>query len=356
MRRSAHVGAALFVVLAVPLPAGAQARPRPPVALRATRVTRTSVSLSWQRARGGHIAGVELFRNGHRVAFVRGHRHTSTRLACATRYRFTLRAFDARRDRSGRTRLFVTTSACTASPSAPPPAPPADTAAPGAPANVSVGAVTDTTIPLTWTASSDDVGVTGYALFLDGTRLPQDATTTSFVFSALTCSTTHTLGVQAFDAAGNVSSTVSRRATTAPCALPPPSVACPSNPLQAVQRPGQLTVLDGTTPCRPATGRVTSTSVAHDGDCHVDVNVDPAYRSLLNSVNLTAAHGNLVTEVIPSHPLPIPTVGSQVSILGTWVNDKATGWNELHPVWAFQVLSGTSGVCGTTTTGAPPPE
>jgi hypothetical protein len=203
--------------------------------------------------------------------------------------------------------------------------------------------VTQTDIVLTWSASSDNAGVTGYAVFLDGNRLPQTVTSTSATFSGLTCGTSHALGVQALDAAGNASPIASLTVSTAAC--PPPPPVCPANPLQGVQRPGQLTVLDRTTPCRTVTGRVTSDTPQHDGDCHVNVMLDPPYRSLLNSVNQSAAGGNLITEVIPSHRLPIPKVGSRVSIFGTWVNDKATGWNELHPVWSIQMLSGTTGTC-----------
>jgi hypothetical protein len=61
----------------------------------------------------------------------------------------------------------------------------------------------------------------------------------------------------------------------------------------------------------------------------------------MNSVNA----GQLITEVIPSHVLPIPTVGSKVAIFGTWVNDHATGWNELHAIWTIQVISGGNGAC-----------
>ena len=104
-------------------------------------------------------------------------------------------------------------------------------------------------------------------------------------------------------------------------------------------------MLDGANPCRTATGTVTSSHVEHDGDCHVNVALDAPYRGLLNSVNQSAAGGDIITEVIPSHVLPIPSNGSHVSIFGTWVNDKATGWNELHAVWSYQILSGGTGPC-----------
>ena len=62
---------------------------------------------------------------------------------------------------------------------------------------------------LSWTASTDDVGVTGYRVFQDGSQVGTSATT-SFSFTGLTCGTTYTLGVAAVDAAGNVSGTATK--------------------------------------------------------------------------------------------------------------------------------------------------
>ena len=67
-----------------------------------------------------------------------------------------------------------------------------------------------------WTASTDNVGVTGYRVFRDGTQVGTPAAT-SFAFSGLTCGTTYTLGVAAVDAAGNVSGTATTTVTTAAC-------------------------------------------------------------------------------------------------------------------------------------------
>jgi hypothetical protein len=122
---------------------------------------------------------------------------------------------------------------------------------------------------------------------------------------------------------------------------------CPANPLQGVQRPKQLVVIDRANPCRTAVGVVAANHREHDGDCHVNVNLEAPYRGLLNSVNVSRAHGLLITEVIPSHRRPIPPIGSRVRIFGTWVHDKATGWRELHPVWKIRVLSVGSGGTGT---------
>lgn len=133
-------------------------------------------------------------------------------------------------------------------------------------------------------------------------------------------------------------------------AVPPHAgaAACPGAPLAGVQRPRQLTVLSPSSPCRSATGTVKGDHKEHDGDCHVNIALDPGQASLLNGANLSKAHGLLITEVIPKHALPIPRIGSHVTIFGTHVFDKATGWKELHPVWSIQVLTpgkGTTGTC-----------
>jgi hypothetical protein len=355
---------ALAALLVAPTVSPAAPRPRL-TGVRITGVAPTSVSVVWRHpARHGVV---ELFVDGHRIAVAHGRRFTFATLKCQTQYRLTLRARRAH-GRSLRTRLFVTTAAC-AQPDpgdkdegeAPPPLPdplvpsPAssptavDTQAPTAPGGLSAGKVTATAIPLKWTASTDNVGVTRYAVYLNGTQiLPPSPTATSYTFSGLTCATSYTLGVQAFDPNGNASPIATQTASTAACpAAPTPAASgsCPANPLQGVQRPGQLTVLDGANPCRSITGRVASKHVEHDSDCHMNVALDAPYTGLLNSVNRSAAGGNLITEIIPSHTLAIPSVGSHVAVFGTWVNDHATGWNELHAVWSLQVLSGGSGAC-----------
>jgi endoglucanase len=72
------------------------------------------------------------------------------------------------------------------------------------PTNLASPAQSSTTITLTWTASTDNVGVTGYDIYRGGT-LVGSSTTTSFVNTGLMASTAYTYTVRAKDAAGNVS-------------------------------------------------------------------------------------------------------------------------------------------------------
>src|SRR3954462_9418942 len=372
--------AAALVVLAVLATAGEATAARAPrlASVRVTGGAPTSVSVIWRQPHSGR-ARIELYVNGRRIAMVRGRRFTFATLACATSYRLTLRARNPSGRRSGRTRLFGTPRAraaarpglfVTAGAGAaadpgdqdkgeqPPPIPqpvvpsPAaaptnlDRQAPTAPGGLSTGKITDTTIPLSWKASTDNVGIARYAVYLNGAQtLPPSPTATSYTFTGLTCATSYTLAVQAFDPSGNASSMATKPAKPAACPPPPappapPQGSCPSNPLQGLQRPGQQTVLDPGNPCRTVTGRIASHHIEHDGDCHINLTLDAPYKGLLNGVNQSAANGNIITEVIPSHSMAIPTVGSHVTITGTWTNDHATGWNELHAIWTMSVQSG----------------
>lgn len=99
------------------------------------------------------------------------------------------------------TTTSVRLSGCTVS--QPPPPPSGDTVAPSAPTGL-VAAVTGTTVDLSWTASTDDVGVTGYRVRRDGTALSGTPTGTTFADSGLAAGT-YTYTVSAFDAAGNTS-------------------------------------------------------------------------------------------------------------------------------------------------------
>ncbi|MFG2594343.1 glycoside hydrolase family 6 protein [Streptomyces sp. NPDC048462] len=79
-----------------------------------------------------------------------------------------------------------------------------DTQAPTAPTGVTVTAKTSGSVSLSWTASTDDTGVTGYDVFRGGAKVGS-TTTTSYTDTGLTASTAYSYTVKAKDAAGNVS-------------------------------------------------------------------------------------------------------------------------------------------------------
>jgi len=92
-----------------------------------------------------------------------------------------------------------------------------DGSAPTVPGNVKASADSSTAATVTWSASTDNVGVTGYDVFRDGTKVQTvGGTTTTFHDSGLQPSTTYSYTVDAFDAAGNTSSKSTAASVTTP--------------------------------------------------------------------------------------------------------------------------------------------
>jgi Right handed beta helix region len=112
-------------------------------------------------------------------------------------------------------RLVVTTTTDTA-----------DGQAPSVPASLTASNATANSVSLSWPASSDNVGVTGYSVYVNGNRIGNTAGT-SYTAGSLSCGTSYTTAVDAYDAAGNRSAQKTTTATTTACPPPtPPPGAC----------------------------------------------------------------------------------------------------------------------------------
>jgi glucose/arabinose dehydrogenase len=95
--------------------------------------------------------------------------------------------------------------------------PAADTQPPTSPTNVKVGAVTETSIDLSWTASKDNMGVVGYNIMKQGQQLQTLGKVTKTTVKGLAPGTSYVLTVVARDAEGNVSQdSAEAKATTKP--------------------------------------------------------------------------------------------------------------------------------------------
>src|SRR5215469_13186591 len=104
-----------------------------------------------------------------------------------------------------------------------------DTTPPSVPAGLVGTAISSSQINLSWTASTDNVGVTGYNVYRGGTKIGTSGTT-SYSDTGLTASTTYTYTVAAYDAAGNASAqSASVSATTNPAASLAVSMMSPTN-------------------------------------------------------------------------------------------------------------------------------
>ncbi len=168
--------------------------PSAPANLHSTSVAASSVGLAWTASTDNvGVTGYDVYRGSAKVATVPGTTYTDTGLTASTTYTYTVKAHDAAGNISAASNaLSVTTSSG------------GDTQAPTAPSSLHVTAFTSSSVSLAWTASTDNVGVTGYDVYRGSTKV-STVTGTTFTDTGLTASTTYTYTVKAHDAAGNVS-------------------------------------------------------------------------------------------------------------------------------------------------------
>jgi uncharacterized delta-60 repeat protein len=181
--------------------------PTAPGGLSATAASTTAIDLSWSgSADDVGVTGYSIFRDGSATAIgtTAGLTFTDNGLAPGSTHSYTVAAFDAAGNPSD---FSNTASATTFAP------PPPDVTPPSVPQNLTAAATAAGAINLSWSAASDDVGVTGYLIFRDGSATPI-RTVTGTTFSDAGQSGTHSYNVAAIDAAGNQSG-LSNTATAA---------------------------------------------------------------------------------------------------------------------------------------------
>lgn len=102
-----------------------------------------------------------------------------------------------------------------------------DATAPSAPTNLSASGTTSVATTLSWTASTDNVAVTGYDVY-SGSSLLGNTASTSASITGLTASTTYSFSVKAKDAAGNASTSSNVLSVTTGTTTTPPVSYCAS--------------------------------------------------------------------------------------------------------------------------------
>jgi chitodextrinase len=117
---------------------------------------------------------------------------SDTGLTAGTGYTYSVVALDAAGNRSIASTATVTTR------------PPPDTTAPAAPTGLAAAALSGLRISLAWQATTDNVGVTGYRIYRNGTQIRQ-VTSLTYTDRVYSTSATYTYTVKAVDAAGNLS-------------------------------------------------------------------------------------------------------------------------------------------------------
>ena len=118
-----------------------------------------------------------------------------------------------------------------------------DTSPPSMPGQFASTATTGSTISTSWSASTDDLGVTGYNVYLDGSKVTT-TTALSYQFTGLSCGTAHALAVEAVDAAGNASPQATLNVSTVSCDTSAPNVSLTA-PLSGASLSGPVSVTAG---------------------------------------------------------------------------------------------------------------
>ncbi|MFP8893670.1 endonuclease [Chryseobacterium sp. EZn1] len=111
--------------------------------------------------------------------------------------------------------------------------PSGDTQAPTTATGLNVSGTTSSSISLAWNASTDNVGVTGYNVYMNGI-LQTTTSSTSTTISGLTPSTTYSFYVVAKDAAGNSSSNSSTVSGTTSSGGTTPGTSCANENFETI--------------------------------------------------------------------------------------------------------------------------
>ncbi|MFC5528204.1 fibronectin type III domain-containing protein [Cohnella yongneupensis] len=177
--------------------------PSAPANLSSPSKTSSSVNLSWSSSTDNvGVTGYDVYNGSTLAGTTAGTTFSVNGLSPSTTYSFTVKAKDAAGNASAASSaLSVTTNAA------------ADTTAPSVPTGLTSPSKTSTSVNLSWTASTDNVGVTGYEIYSGGTLATTSAGTTATV-SGLTPSTAYSFTVKAKDAAGNLSAASSALSVT----------------------------------------------------------------------------------------------------------------------------------------------
>jgi chitodextrinase len=194
-----------------------------------------------------------------------------------------------------------------------------DTTPPTAPTGLTATAPSGAQVNLSWTASTDNVGVTGYRIYRNGAFLANTGTTTSFTDATAAAGTTYSYQVSAVDAAANESA----RSNSASVTTPP--------------SPGTLT-FDATDDAyveqaAPTTNFGAATRLVADNSPvdHFLVRFDVA---LTGCTTITAA----------SLRLTVGSGSSDNSPSGGNFFTTDTGWNEATVTWNTAPAAGTTAV------------
>src|SRR5260221_22410 len=184
--------------------------PSTPAGLSASAVSSSQINLSWSASTDNvGVTGYRVYRAGTLPATLgTGPTFQNPGLTLSPSFPYPLQAIDAAGNASAQSAAANPTTQ-----------PALDTTAPSVPGSLTAVAASSSQINLSWSASTDNVGVTGYRVFRAGALLATLGAVTTFQDTGLTPSTSFSYTVQALDAAGNASAQSAAASATTQAAL-----------------------------------------------------------------------------------------------------------------------------------------
>ena len=159
-------------------------------------VTYNSVSISWTGNTDTDLAGYKVYLDGVLNATLGiQDSYIITSLAQGTSYNIRVTAYDT----SGNESAFASATEVTAQTSI------QDVTPPTKPTNLSTGLIGSTAIGISWTASTDNVGIDYYRVYVDDIVQSPTTSNTSYTITGLIPDTQYTINVDAVDTSGNFS-------------------------------------------------------------------------------------------------------------------------------------------------------
>ena len=165
-----------------------------PTGLSLLQATNSSLTVNWNANPSGEIAkGYKIYVDSVLEAtLLRQTSYTIQNLTSNTSYDVQISAYDAQENESA---LSSALSLSTLS---------SDTQAPTSPTNLVASNISAFGADLSWTASTDNIGVTAYDVYVDGS-VSQTVTSNSAILLGLTANTVYEVNVKAKDGSGNES-------------------------------------------------------------------------------------------------------------------------------------------------------
>ena len=167
--------------------------PTAPANVTATAVSPTQVNVSWGASTDNvGVAGYKVYRDGVFLASTSTTSYSDATVQGGASDSYTVYAYDAAGNISPASNTATVTT-------------PTDTQPPTTPTGLAGTAVSASQVNLTWNAATDNVGVTGYTVYRNGTPIAttSGANATSYSDTSVASGTTYSYTVDAFDGTGN---------------------------------------------------------------------------------------------------------------------------------------------------------